>query len=433
ETVLLRPRPFEERSGRFVLLPLLPRRPPPKQLPVEVWERIIEELLHDEANWTLSRWKERRARRRDILLVCKTINSIALPVFYSHIRISSVEALEGFTNHLYASDQQWDSLRRIPYSTPGRWVQTLDISTLNGNSRWEECRIDTLLTQLFPLVPCLKELYFSPNVQATSRMWDSLASSDASTHLRVLRGLKGTVSPGSALAACRDPLVRVLRACQDLRELEVVGPGFDLSDPDLWEAGEPLPSATFHPLTLPHLTTLTVLSTHSSPLLFALLHSPLPSLASLTITPYHDISYPTSLVSEFIKVHGTNLRSLYLYTPKSWPTILRTSPSTLLQTSPRLKHLSLENPIPALALPDGSIHPLQILSVPRPSAQFLSTLESILPRLPSLVAVRARDVHWLRKGISSRAQEAGVQGVMREWKRRFGRRGIKILDADWKE
>ncbi|KZT30949.1 hypothetical protein NEOLEDRAFT_1126633 [Neolentinus lepideus HHB14362 ss-1] len=362
--------------------------------------------------------------------------NIALPIFYSRVRLNSIRALEKFTNHLHSSDEKWDSLRRIPYSTPGRWVQRLDISPIKCTTRCEECHIDALLTQLFPLVPCLKELYFSPHVQATGRVLDSLASGDASEHLMVLKGVKGIVSPGSALAACRDPLVRVLRACRNMRELEIVGPGFDLSDPDLWEAGEPLPDAIFTPLDLPHLKALTILSTHSSPLLFALLHSPLPSLTSLTITPYHDISYPASLVSELIQVHGKNLRSLSLYTPKSWPTILHTSPSNLLQTAPNLKHLSLENPVPSLLPPSiiaGGSHPLQIVSVPRPSAQFLNSLESILSTLPSLVAVRARDVHWLRKGISSRAQEAGVQGLMREWKRRLARRGIKILDADWKE
>ncbi|TFK56792.1 hypothetical protein OE88DRAFT_1670268 [Heliocybe sulcata] len=436
--VLLTPRPFEDldRAGRFMLVPLLPERPPPKTLPVEVWEQIIEDLLNDGNVCKLTGWKGTRTCRRDILLVCKTINNIALPIFYSRVHLNSLEALEKFTNHLHSSDERWDSLRRIPYSTPGRWVQRLDISSLKPASPREECDIDALLTQLFPLLPCLKELHFSPHVQTTGRVLDSLADSDARAHLMVLRGMKGAISPGSALAACRDPLVRVLRASRNMRELEVVGPGFDFSDPDLWEAGEPLPDTTFVPLDLPHLKTLTVLSTQSSPLLYALLHSPLPSLTSLTVTPYHDISYPTSLVSEFIQTHGQNLTSLSLYTPKSWPTILHTSPSTLLETSPNLRHLSLENPIPFLAFPSavsGRAHPLKIISVPRPSAQFLSPLESILPSLPSLVAVRARDVHWLRKGISSRAQEAGVQGLMRDWKRRFSRRGIKILDADWKE
>jgi len=42
-------------------------------------------------------------------------------------------------------------------------------------------------------------------------------------------------------------------------------------------------------------------------------------------------------------------------------------------------------------------------------------------------------VRWLRKGMGLRAQEAGVQGEMREWRRRLLRRGIRVLDAEWKE
>ena len=76
-------------------------------------------------------------------------------------------------------------------------------------------------------------------------------------------------------------------------------------------------------------------------------------------------------------------------------------------------------------------HPLQILSIPRPDARFLSVLESLLPKLPGLKVVRARDIRWLRAGMSSHAREAGVQGEMREWRRRLARRGISVLDATW--
>ena len=108
------------------------------------------------------------------------------------------------------------------------------------------------------------------------------------------------------------------------------------------------------------------------------------------------------------------------------------SPTTLLHTCPRLRHLSLESPLPTLTI--CSIypkHPLQILSIPRPDAEFLSVLESLLPKLPGLKAVRARDVRWLRPGMGAHAQEAGIQGEMRDWKRRLGRRGIQVLDAQW--
>jgi hypothetical protein len=59
-------------------------------------------------------------------------------------------------------------------------------------------------------------------------------------------------------------------------------------------------------------------------------------------------------------------------------------------------------------------------------------LESNLPILPHLSVVRARDVKWLRKGVSTVAQGTGVQGQMKDWKGRLERRNIQLLDADWK-
>jgi hypothetical protein len=44
-----------------------------------------------------------------------------------------------------------------------------------------------------------------------------------------------------------------------------------------------------------------------------------------------------------------------------------------------------------------------------------------------------REVRKLKKGLSSRAQEAGVQGEAMEWRRRLLRRGVRVLDADWSE
>ncbi|OBZ68398.1 hypothetical protein A0H81_11639 [Grifola frondosa] len=166
--------------------------------------------------------------------------------------------------------------------------------------------------------------------------------------------------------------------------------------------------------------------------MFTLLHSSLPALRHLTITPYDDVSVPTSLFSQFIDVHGEKLTSLHLYTVKQWPTALFPSPTTLLQTCFNLYHLSLELPLPVLSLSSDYLrHSLQILSIPRPDAEFLNALEALLPKLPSLQFVRTRDVRWLRSGMSSRAQQAGVQGEMVAWRKRLARRGIQLVDSEW--
>jgi hypothetical protein len=356
------------------------------------------------------------------------LQEIALPVFYSRVHIATTSSLEKFYSRLHAAEQKWDSIRRIPYSSPGRWVQILNLSALRLDSHLP---VDSLLTQLFPVIPFLSRLTLPPTYLLSRRAMTSLAYREGSVNIQVLEGIN------YAPMRCppdEDPLVQLLRSCPNVEQLEVIN-----SDTE-WEALPGLHSVStvypfdITPLDLPHLHTMTLLSMPYSPLLLCLLHSPLPSLAKLTVTPYDDIPYPASLVSQFISMHGEKLRSLLLFTPRTWPTILRPSPPTLLQTSPNLKHLSLEIPLPRLVRPTSpaSPHPIQIISIPRPNADFWKVLERLLPFMPSLRAIRVRDLRWLRPGMTPRAQEAGVQGELREWRRRLAPRGIRVLDADWK-
>lgn len=231
-----------------------------------------------------------------------------------------------------------------------------------------------------------------------------------------------------------DPFVQLLRNTPNLEVFVVIGQGLDPTELEFNFPGVTfeVPSMLdFKPLSLTKIQTLTLLSIHSSPLVLALLNSPLPCLKKLTVTPYDDIPYPASLISEFINAHGATLSSLLLFTPKSWPTRLHPSPDNILISSPNLNHLSLEAPLPSLKLTEK--HQLRILSIPRPTADFWKELERLFPLLPGLAILRVRDVRWLRKGVSTRAQEAGVQGEMREWKRRLDRRRILLVDADWHE
>jgi len=46
-SIFLQPRPFARFAGVFALVPLLPRRPPNKPLPTEVWRRILSTLIDD--------------------------------------------------------------------------------------------------------------------------------------------------------------------------------------------------------------------------------------------------------------------------------------------------------------------------------------------------------------------------------------------------
>ncbi|KAK7063741.1 hypothetical protein R3P38DRAFT_2820089 [Favolaschia claudopus] len=413
QSVLLRPRPYAQHAGSFFLVALLP---PPKtspSLPPELWAAIFNFVpaLH---LWSL-------------LTVCKLFKDITLPVLYARVTTADINSLEKLVARLDFAEQRWDSIRRIPFSTPGRWIQMLDLSRIEYTGRARALHLDTLLVKLFPLVPFLAHLSMNPSFVLSRRALDSLGQRPGAVNIRALEG----VSYNPIGNSMEESLLLQLQCFPNLEELELIGHGLDLTELDT--IPELLTPEPFIPLILPSLRTLTIISVCSSPLLLAFLLSPLPSLRKLTITPYDDI--PTSLSSRFIAAQGASLRSLLLFTPKTWPTRLHPSPDTLLSTSPSLRHLSLERPLPPrLVLPPGApTHPLQILSVPRPDPEFWLVLERLLPRLPALRAVRARDVRWLRKGMGSGAQAAGVQGELREWRRRLLRRGIRVLDGDWNE
>ncbi|KAJ7492093.1 hypothetical protein FB451DRAFT_516219 [Mycena latifolia] len=417
QSILLRPRPYAQYAGSFFLVALLPPPKPVPSLPSEVWAEVFKSAAIQSgfpALWTL-------------LTVCKLFKELALPLVYARVEISKTPTLEKFTARLHSADKRWDSICRIPWSTPGRWVQSLDLSCVEFVGRSQALLLDSLLVQLFPLVPFLARFSINPAFLLSRRVMEALGHRQEAVNIRALEGISYIPSGVSM----EEPLTQLLRCLPNLEELEIIGQGLDLAEAPTQDAELSLPNS-FVPLNLPYLRILSILSVGSSSLILSLLLSPLPSLQKLTITPFDDV--PTALSSQFIATHGTSLRSLLLFTPKSWPTRLHPSPQTLLCTSPSLRHLSLEKPLPSqLTLPPANFHPLQILSVPRPDADFWVVLERLLPRLPGLCAVRVRDVRWLRKGMGLRAQEAGVQGEMREWRRRLQRRGIRVLDAEWKE
>ncbi|KAI0361152.1 hypothetical protein OH77DRAFT_1516161 [Trametes cingulata] len=428
QAVWLQPRPLARCPSSFLLLPLLPSQPELKPLPSEVWSNILAHTFAFYGPKGSFAEAEAVRLRLGLLLISKEIHAVALPLFYARIHVSSLRVLEKLTARLYAADQQWDSIRRIPYSAPGRWIQTLDISALRCGTLEDAYRVDSLLNRISSLLPFMTNFVVSPQVALSRRVMSSFAERDGASNLRALKGIQLRTSGQLS----EDAFVDLLRACTRLEELEIFGTGVDTAELSVAQEGTFHPPPHFHPLQLPFLRRLAVLSMPTSPVLRALMHSPLPALRHLTLTPYDEVSVPASLIPRFIATHGALLTSLYLHTVKQWPTALFPSPTTLLETCPSLKHLSLELPLPHLKLSTDYHQELEILSVARPSPEFLTILEGLLPKLPNLRFVRARDVKWLRGGMSARAQQAGVQGEMLVWRRKLGRRGIQFLDAEWK-
>ncbi|KAI0652302.1 hypothetical protein C8Q79DRAFT_922792 [Trametes meyenii] len=428
--VWLKPRPLARTPSTFLLLPLLPAKPALKPLPPEVWSDILGHAFSFHgAKYAPVENTNTVGPRTGLLLISKDIHAVALPLFYAYIRVSSLAVLEKLMVRLRTADQQWDSIRRIPYSAPGRWIQTLDMSALQHTSYEDAFRLDTLLSELWAFVPFMTNFVVNPQVALSRRALSCFAAREGASNLRALRGVQLRTSG----PADEDPFVELLRTCTRLEELEIFGTGVDTTELLVDQDDNAFaPLADFRPFYLPFLRRLAVLSMPTSPVLWALLQMPLPALRHLTLTPYDELSVPASLIPRFIVTHGSLLTSLYLHTVKQWPTALFPSPATLLETCPCLRHLSLELPFPFLNLSSTQQHDLEILSVARPTPEFLDVLEALLPKLPKLRFVKARDVKWLRGGMSARAQQAGVQGEMQVWKRKLNRRGIQLLDAEWR-
>jgi len=439
QTVLLRPRPLAREPSAFPLLPLLPKPLSPIHLPVELWTHILHFVVRENSveleRFELEDRREVICKHCQLLFVCRGWREVARPLLYTNVYIFTLSSLGKFVSVLHIADQKWDSIRRIPYSTPGRWVQSLDVSAVRSSIPSHAIAIDSLLTTLFPLLPFLEKLMLCQDHTLSKLALASLRFKDGLERLRSLKGFKVTFQqddwhyPDTSHSA-----LELLARCEYIEQLELVndaGPQadhtvmFGLEDPAIFTS---FPGPHLH---LPHLTFLYLHTPSPTPLIAALLRTPLPSLLHLMITPYNDS--PSPCIYSILAAHGNNLVTLHFNSPKHWPTTLGPHPSTILSTSPHLRHLSLDYPLPMLAVPAGTQHPLQVLTIPRPNARFLYELEALLPRLPSLAVVRARNVRWLRSGVAGKALEAGTQGDMHDWRRRLARRKIRLVDSEWKD
>lgn len=358
------------------------------------------------------------------------VQAIILPLIYARPAISTPTSLFLITNTLLEADSRWDHLRRIPYSTPGRWIVTLDLSRLSC-SYPSKLAVDTALTQLFPLVPLLEELILNPigSGLLSRRALRSLRDVNSMRgntrgRLRVLKGL--AVVDRSDGEGERD-ILKFLAAMCELEELDITGTGFGESDVDgeLPEMLSPVTSVSLLPgssiLSLPRLHTLGLLALPLSPIPTALCSIPLPSLRSLTLTSYHGtplddqalaaqaLGIPTpdggpgfiggfagpqatsnrlaNLTATFLEAHGGELTQLTLLASSDWPPVAFMPPATLLVMCPKLVNLSLlggkmeqaSHTITSLRLtPPSARHPLRSVSLNRPDDALLKSLEACL-------------------------------------------------------
>ncbi|KAG8981307.1 hypothetical protein FRB90_007349 [Tulasnella sp. 427] len=430
------------RNALLLICPLLPTKRPTHALsiPEEVWRQILEVVLGD-----IQLLKQSLAGTEaslfvagaDLLSVCKAFKAALGPILYANPTISSQTSLLALRDTLVKADMHWDAIRRIPYSTPGRWITSLDVSSLSPSVLKSRVATDTALTQLFHLTPLLTHLKLHPKLVLSRRALKSLQES-CGARLRSIKSL-GVPDAESFKAAAAtafvmaDPVTELLTWTPELQALEVVGGGIgDFEDDEAAEeehddeaddASEPRQL-----LSLPKLQRLSLIAIPRSPVFLALLKASLPSLVDLTLTSYRaeevdeqvlaaqalglpvdgqggpgwvggfpgpqllpiPISSSAS-TSLFLQNHGEGLTKLTLLRAPDWPPIPFAPPRELLTTSPNLKFLHFINEKHSGNLESPSIrldpplkpHPLTDLTLSRPNDDLLPSLEAILRKSSS--------------------------------------------------
>lgn len=397
-------------------------------------------------------------------------------VLYSSPYLPTVDRLCSFASSVLKGDSRWDSLKRIPYSTPGRYVQVLDLSHLDEPqgqaSRDAEfasarsgldslagngLRLNGCLNTLFPLLPHLEVLILPASIPVAPSTLRALQSAPCRSRIKVIHGLVLTqaveptpVKNGSATSDL-DSMIGFLKAFPNLRDVSIKGYG-DI-DPGLSIIYHPQP-----PLELHHLESMTLHGVKSGLFIGTLSQQgdSLPLLRHLDLTCYAHQS--GDLTIDFLRVHGPKLHSLTLRAPTDWPPLRIPPPSETLSLCPRLQVLrfldsntlppteTFEDPgLPFTASQHFSLRHLSISKWstapafrdgphPPSTGQFERLIEALIRNLPpNLEDVTVEGFTWLRKPLGKAGMSAGVNGVCRRLSGALAVRGVRMLDKDGTE
>lgn len=490
ELLLLRP----NQRALLLLCPLLPPSPTHDhvqlakskraRLPAEAWQRVLGFAMQAEDDGDSSACSKVR-----LLLVCKSFQNLATPLLYTSVRIFTLRGLGLFANTLTSADAKWDSIRRIPHSTPGRWVQRVSMANLEPCS---SLALDSILVRALPVMPFLSTLELDGRYVMSWRVGALIPK-----HLKVLKGVRvrEEIKFEGVKSNADDAITGLVRSLTQLEELSIQGPGLDIDEDEdqVFEDEEPEhPHSASSEVVLPHLHHLTLLDCPYTPVYRMLTRAALPALIDLTITttptiqitppepapglaPPPDPEVPLFVqptpTTTFLARHGSSLRRLALLPTQQWPPAPAPAPDDLLLQCPEIRELILGMPLPARLMPAEPTKPrgsapvspllarlalapepgtpfsappsralspstpsyaLTTLKIPIPTHAFLSCLTSS-PALRNLREVKFSSARWLRKGMGRTAQGTGVNGEMMRWRRELGRAGIKVLDSDGRE
>ncbi|GHJ89359.1 hypothetical protein NliqN6_5761 [Naganishia liquefaciens] len=427
---------------------------------------------------TLKQWSSRQGDVAELLLLSKVTKPILEKVLYSSPYLPTVDRLCAFASSVLKGDSRWDSLKRIPYSTPGRYVQVLDLSHLDEPlgeaSRDEEfastqgglnslagngLRLNGCLNTLFPLLPHLEVLILPSSIPVAPSTLRALQSAPSRSKAKVIHGLVLTqaVEPkpikheSADATSDLDSMIRFLKAFPNLRDVSIKGYG-DI-DPGFSITHNPQP-----PLDLQRLESMTLHGVKSGLFIGALCdqEASLPSLRRLDLTCY--AHQPGDLTVDLLRVHGSKLHSLTLRAPTDWPPLRIPPPSETLFLCPHLQVLkfldsntlppteTFEDPaLPFTAAQHCSLRHLSISKWstapafrdgphPPSTGQFEQLIETLIRNLPpNLDDVTVEGFTWLRKPLGKAGMSAGVNGVCRRLSGALAVRGVRMLDKDGTE
>jgi hypothetical protein len=360
-----------------------------------------------------------------------TCQAIVEPYLYSNPPFHRNETVFRFIDHLRKHDSRPIGLNRIPYSSPGRWIQILDFSEIRCDTARQLLDMDMGLTALFPLTPFLTSLFLGESINLSSRALMTLAESECITRLQQLAGLQPPlpfVFYRESQQLVEDPLIQLLSNSTALEKLGLRGPNnIDEVSQLVHLEGTPTPPG----LSMPHLQYLSIRGLYAAGVVITLSEAHMPSLRSLSITRSDFLPADCTFLPRLLDARCVKVHSLHFYPPSvSYSSQMASISDRSLTQCPNLRHLTLSG-ICSISRPH-TIHPLTSLTIPKPTPALLGEIEGLLPLLPQLRLIKFSEVRWLPTKMNAHARASGVPGEMSKWKRRLGTRRIVILDADGK-
>lgn len=391
---------------------------------------------------------------------------------YRDPHLPTLHTFASLAQSLALADKMWDDLRSSPYSLPGAFVQVLDLShiasssTTTSDASFNPWRFTSTLSTILPLVPSLVRLVLpAPESYMLGATTLLRLLNKADFPLASLRELENVpvFANGVVTHQGLDPVVELLLQMPGLQKLGIVGGGaLDFEGDGQTAAGPDGDGAGITPVDLPKLTTLSLRGIPSGLLLQTLLASPLPALTTLEVASYY--SHPGEQTTALVRAHGFKLASLaFLHLP-DFPALHFPLPPSTLDDCPHLVSLAfhvLPNHQPPLAadfFARPALH-LRHLTLPRPPRTSSTTYTDLVahfcatPNLPALQTLSiSPGFSWLPTppsshpaasifsafkppplnsppAVSAAATHAGLNGIVRQYAVRLGRRAVQVLDA----